>query len=460
MPTTTVEKLSPTRSKLTITVTPDELKPSIDSAYKVIAEQVNIPGFRRGKVPPRIIDQRVGKAAVLQEVVGSGLDSLYRDAVSEHGVHVMGRPEASILELPSEADFSGDLIVAIEVNVRPDITLPEMNTLTLTVDSIDISEAEVSAAIDRLRSRFGTLITVERPAKTGDFVTLDLVATIDGKEVDAADGISYELGSGELLAGIDDALDTLTAGESTTFKSTLLGGDHEGEEAEVAVTVTAVKESELPEADDDFAQVASEFDTYSELLASVREEVLRSKRAAQARQARDHLLEKLRELIVVPVIEEIIEEEVRHHLEGEGRLDDEEHRSEVIAESRQSYQDQVILDTLAERQKVQVSEQEITQYLLQAAAQYRMEPSEFFTRLRESGQLVTMAAEARKNKALALALGKVTVEDTSGTIIDLSDFTVSEGEAKGDSSEQADVSEDTEAAASSAKRKPRKTAKK
>ena len=236
MPTTSVEKLSPTRAKLTISVTPEELKPSIAHAYEHIAEQINAPGFRKGKVPPPIIDQRVGKAAVLEHAVNEGLDGFYRAAVTEHELRPLGRPEADIVEWPNERDFSGDLLLAIEVDVRPDVELPDYDGLELTVDSVEVEDDEVQAELERLRSRFGTLITVDRPATTGDFVTLDLVATIEGTEVDTASGISYELGSGELLEGIDEALDTLSADETTTFDSKLLGGDHEGETAEITVT--------------------------------------------------------------------------------------------------------------------------------------------------------------------------------------------------------------------------------
>ena len=301
MPTTSVEKLSPTRAKLTISVTPEELKPSIAHAYEHIAEQINVPGFRKGKVPPPIIDQRVGKAAVLEHAVNEGLDGFYRAAVTEHELRPLGRPEADIVEWPNEKDFSGDLLLAIEVDVRPEIELPDYDGLELTVDSVEIGDDEVTEELDRLRSRFGTLITVDRPATTGDFVTLDLVAVIDDTEVDTASGISYELGSGELLEGIDEALESLTAGETTTFESKLLGGDHEGETAEITVTVTAVKERELPEADDDFAQIASEFDTLDELTASLKEQVARNKSFGQGTQARDLLVDKLVELADVPV---------------------------------------------------------------------------------------------------------------------------------------------------------------
>src|SRR5690606_8448221 len=273
MVNSTVEQLSPTRVKLHITVTPEELKPSITHAYEHIAQDVQIPGFRKGKVPAPIIDQRIGRGAVIEHAVNEGLDRFYREAVAEHDVKVLGRPSADITEWPSEKDFSGDLVVDVEVDVRPAFDLPDYEGLTVTVDAVEVDDAAIDEELDRLRARFGTLVTVDRPAANGDFVELDLVATIDGTEIDRAEGVSYEVGSGELLDGIDEAIESLTAGEETTFRSTLIGGDHAGEEAEVSVSVKSVKERELPEADDDFAQIASEFDTIAELRESLKDRV-------------------------------------------------------------------------------------------------------------------------------------------------------------------------------------------
>ena len=273
---TTVEKLNPTRVKLTISVSPAELKPSVDHAYSHIASQVNIPGFRKGKVPPPIIDQRVGRGEVLQHAVNDALDKVYRQAVESENIRPLGRPEADVAELPDVKDFSGDLVVVVEVDVRPEFTMPELDGLELVVDSVKVDADEVDAELQQLLARFGTLVTVDRPAKTGDFAQIDLTATIGDNEVDTATGISYEVGSGDLIEGIDEALDSLSAGETTTFESKLLGGDNEGETAAIVVTLLAVKERELPEADDEFAQMASPFDTIDELKADLEEQLGRS----------------------------------------------------------------------------------------------------------------------------------------------------------------------------------------
>ena len=463
MVTSTVEKLSPTRVKLTITVTPEELKPSITHAYEHIAQDVQIPGFRKGKVPAPIIDQRVGRLAVLEHAVSEGLDTFYRQAAEANELRVIGRPSAEVVTWPNEKDFSGDLEVTVEVDVRPEFELPAFDGITLEVPAAEVDEAAIDAELDRLRARFGTLITVDRPAAKGDFVELDLVATIDGTEIDRAEGVSYEVGSGELLEGIDEAIDSLTAGEETTFRSTLIGGDHAGEEAEVAVTVKAVKERELPAADDDFAQIASEFDTIAELRESLTERVGQQSVFTQGSAARDALIEKLIAEVVIPVPPQLIEDEVHNHLEGEGRLEDDAHRAEVTEASEKQFKTQMILDKIAEQTNVQVSQDELTQYLIQSAAQYGMAPQEFVEALQQSNQLPAMIGEVARNKALAVALGKVSVVDTNGKPVDLTGFVapdeeeLAEEEVVEEAQEIADAAADAEAVIE-AEEKPKKKA--
>ena len=422
MVTTTVERLSPTRVKLNITVTPDELKPSITHAYQHIAESVNIPGFRKGKVPPPIIDQRVGRGEVISHAVNEGLDKFYRDAAREENLKPLGRPSADIVALPNEKDFSGDLQITVEVDVRPDFTLPNYDGLKLEVEPVAVTPDEVEAELENLRSRFGTLVTVDRPAKTGDFLTLDLNATIGGQEVDTASNVSYELGSGELIEGIDEALDTLTAGESTTFESNLLGGDHEGEKAQIAVTLLSVKERELPEADDEFAQIASQFDTIGELRADLRAQLEKSKSFGQSIEARDKIVDVLLEKLDIPVPQQLIDDEVHRHLENENRLEDDEHRAEVVVSSEKTFRQQILLDAIAEAEEVKVGQNELANYVVQASQQYGMEPGEFVKILEQNGQLPGVVGEIARSKALATVLSKAKVVDTKGKAVDVSDF--------------------------------------
>src|SRR6195952_3404547 len=424
MVTTTVEKLSPPPVKPPISRPPAEVRPSIDHAYSHIAEDVSIPGFRKGKVPPPIIDQRVGRTAVLEHAVSEGLDTFFRQAVEENDLRPLGRPEADITAWPDAADFSGDLEVTVEVDVRPEIQVPDLDSLTVAVSPIVVTDADLDQQLDELRSRFGTLVSVERPATTGDFVQIDLIATIGDEQVDSANAISYELGSGELIEGIDEALESLTAGESTTFKSTLLGGDHEGEEAEIAVTVLAVKERELPDLDDEFAQMASEFDTLEELRADVRAQVERQKRFEQVSEARDKVADALLAQVDVPVPQQLIDDEVQRHLESEGRLEDDVHRAEVAESSEKAFRSQLLFDAVAEKERIGVSQDELAQYLVQSAQQYGMQPQEFVEVLQQNNQLPSMMSEVARSKAISVVLGQVKVVDTDGNPVDLSDFIV------------------------------------
>ena len=425
MPITTKEILSPTRVRLNITVSPEELKPSVAHAYEHIAQQVQIPGFRKGKVPPPILDQRVGRAEVLNHAVNDGLDKFFQAAVTEEKLRTLGRPEVDVTQWPEEKDFSGDLIVVIEVDVRPEITLPKFDKYTLEVEPIMVTKGNVEDELDSLRSRFGNLVTVDRPIAKGDFVQVDLIATIGDNTIDSANSISYEVGSGQLIDGIDEALDTLTAGETTTFESKLLGGDHEGEMAQIEITVLSVKERELPEADDDFAQIASQFDTIAELKDDLKAQLERQGVFTQAQQARDKLVEKLLSDTEIALPESVVDAEVHRHLEGENRLEDDAHRAEVIESTSKSLKTQLLLDVLVEHLEIQVSQEELTQYMVQSASQYGMDPQEYIQTLDSNNQIPAMVGEVARSKSLSVALTNVTVKDTKGKTVDLSEFTKS-----------------------------------
>ncbi|MCB7136348.1 trigger factor [Cellulosimicrobium marinum] len=436
-----VETLDPTKVKLTVEVEYDELKPSIDHAYKHIAEQVNIPGFRKGKVPPRIIDQRVGRAAVLEHAVNDGLSGFYRQAVTESGIRPLGQPEVDVTEVPIDAE--GPLKFSAEVEVRPELDLPELSSLELTVDAAEVTDEDVTERLDALRERFGTLVGVDRPAAEGDFVVIDLKAVIDGEEVDSVSGVSYQIGSGNMLEGLDEALTGLSADETTTFSAPLAGGEHEGKAAEVTVTATTVKQRDLPEADDDFAQLASEFDTLDELTADLREQVAGAKTSNQAVAARDALLDALNAAVEVPVPAGVVEAEVHRHLESEGRLEDDEHRAEVTEEATTAVKNQILLDTLAEQLEVKVAQNELLEYLVQASRQYGMDPNQFIQSLDQGGQIPAMVGEVARSKSLAVALRQIEVKDSAGNVVDLSEFIGSDEE---DAAEEAPLDDSAETA--------------
>lgn len=429
MPKTNAEKLTPTRVKLTVEITIDDLQPHLKKAYKTFSEQASIPGFRKGHVPAPIIDQRFGKQAVVEQAVNESLDAFYQAALSETETRPMGRPTADVEEWLDVTDPESVVKLAFEVEARPEFEVPALDGLKITVDNADLGDDAVEAELTKLRERFGTLKTVERAAKTGDYVELDLVARVDGTEVDQASGVSYEVGSGNMLVGLDDAVDTLTAGETTTFTSQLLGGEYEGQDAEVEVTVTEVKERELAEADDDFAQLASEFDTIAELRESLTEQVAKMAVFAQGRQARDILTETLIERAAIPISEELVEEEVHRHLEGEGRLEDDEHRAEVRKSSEEQFALQLLLDAIVEQENIVPTQRELQSYIFQSAQQYGMEPGQFLQALSQGGDMGAVIGEVTRNKALAIVLSKAEVVDGDGKPVDLSEFTAIDDEA-------------------------------
>lgn len=432
-----VETLEPTKVRLTVEVEYDELKPSIDQAYKYIADQVNVPGFRKGKVPPRIIDQRVGRGAVLEQAINESLGGFYSQAVSDTKLRPLGRPEVEVTKLPDVDQVGGTLEFSAEVEVRPEIELPALDGIAIEVDGLEVTDEDVEGRLLSLRERFGTLVGVDRPAADNDFVVIDLKAELEGAELDAVSGVSYQIGSKTMLEGLDEALVGLSAGETTTFEAPLVAGEHEGTASTITVTATQVKERELPAADDDFAQLASEFDTLEELRDDLRTQVAGIKENNRVAQAREALLTEL-EKVEVPLPSGVIEDEVNQHLEGEGRLEDDEHRAEVTEQVTSALKGQIILDTLAEQLTVKVGQQELVQYLVSSAQQYGQDPNTFIQELDRNGQIPSVVAEVARNKALLLALREVAVRDASGADVDLSAFLAvpeDEDAAEGDGAE-------------------------
>ncbi|MHA7126550.1 trigger factor [Janibacter indicus] len=435
-----VENLSPTRVKLTVEVPSEELQPHVDAALKSIGSQIQVPGFRAGKVPARIIEQRVGKGAVIQEAVNEALPEFFGKAVDETGVEPIGQPEVDITEVPMTD--GEELKFTVEVDVRPEVTLPDYDGVEISVDNLEVTDEDVEAKLTELRERFGTLVGVDRAAATGDFVSIDLKATIDGEDVDAVEGVSYEIGSGNMLEGLDDALVGMSTGETKDFSAPLAGGDKAGQSADCTVTVQSVKERELPEVDDDFAQMASEFDTAEELRADLAKQAEQSKKFEQGIQARDKVLDHLLSNTEIPLPEGIIEAEVNQHLEQEGRLEDDEHRAEVDESTRSTLKTQFLLDALAKAEEIEVGQPELVEYLIMQSQQYGMDPNQFAQLLDQQGQVESMVSEVARRKALAAALDKAKIVDADGNAINLDDI-VPEGERTGDVEELADDEAET-----------------
>ena len=393
-----------------------ELKPHIDGAYKTLSEKINIPGFRKGKVPAAMIDQRVGRGAVLDEAINAALPTFYSQAAKENDVLVIGRPNVDITELKDNEKLS----FTVEVDIRPEIALPDFAQIKIEVDDVVVTDGDLDKQIESLQIRFGTLTTVEKTVESGDFVSIDLLATDGGKEIDggSANEISYEVGSASMIEGLDEALIGLKVGESKSFETALVGMP-ESQKASVQVTLKAVKKRELPPLDDAFAKLASEFETLAELKADLSNRLKRVKELEQGAQARDLLVEKLTTTVEIPLPAEIIEAEVNDHLEKEGRLEDDKHRAEVNEEVKATITREFLLDSIVKAEAVSVNESELTEYLVRASSRYGMSPDQFIKEVSQAGQITTMVAEVARAKALAQVLGKVKIVDKSGKQVDI-----------------------------------------
>ncbi len=412
----TLETLSPTRVRLDVKVPYSELGEYVDAAYKKVGASVTIPGFRKGKVPNAMIDQRVGRQAVIDEAINFAIQDFYVAAARENDVLVVGRPTVDAIDFVDneKLDFS------VEVNVRPDVTLPDFSKIEISVDNVEVSDKDIDEQIDELRARFGTLNTVERATANGDFVTIDLTARIDGAEVDGgkANEISYEVGSNKMIDNLDEALVGMSAGDTKTFTSQLVG-QKDGESGEIDIVLKAVKERELPALDDSFAKLASEFDTVAQLRSDFTERLSRVKKMEQGAQARDLLVEKLLADLDIPVPDDIVLEEVNDHLEGEGRMEDAEHRAEVDGQVRASIKSDFLFDSIVKAEEVQVNEIELTEYLIRMSQRYGMGPEQFAQELQKAGQISQVVAEVTRAKALASVLARITVLDKSGNKVEL-----------------------------------------
>ncbi|CAN5539516.1 trigger factor [soil metagenome] len=433
----TVEQLSPTRVRINVEVPFEELKPDFDRAYKALAQQVRLPGFRPGKAPAKLLEARVGRGAVLDQVVNDALPSRYSQAVTSTDVKPLGQPEIEITSI----EDGEQLVFTAEVDVRPEITLPDLSELKISVDPIAITDEEVDTELQNLRARFGTLTGVERPAAEGDFVSIDLSATVDGVDVAEAktEGLSHEVGSGQLIEGLDDAIIGLKSGESKVFTTTLAAGEHAGQEAQVTVTVGSVKERELPEPDDEFAQLASEFDTIDELKESLSGQVRRLKSIQQAEQIRDAALEVLLEQVEVPLPEKIVQAQVDDavHNAIHGLDHDEAKFAELLAEQGSSREEfdadarsgaekavktQLLMDAIADDLDIQVGQNDLTERLVLMSRQYGIEPQQLLQVLQENNQLPAMFADVRRGLTVAAVVEAATVTDTDGNAIDTSEF--------------------------------------
>ncbi|WIM70393.1 trigger factor [Corynebacterium suedekumii] len=439
-----VEKLSDTRVKLTVNVPFEELQPEIDQAYAAIAQQVTLPGFRKGKAPRQLIDARYGRGPILEQVVNDMLPTRYQAACEENDLVVIGQPNVDITKI-EDNEF---VEFVAEVDVRPEIEVPDFADLAVTVPTVTVDDAKVDEEIDNLRARFGELKDTKRKLKTGDFAVIDLKATVDGEVVDEAttEGLSYEIGQGDLIDGLDTALRGMKTGEDNEFTTTIVAGEHKDKEATVSVHVQQTKERKLPEFDDEFAQMASEFDTADELREATKGQVEEGGKAQQAAAIRDEVLKAALAKTDFALPESVVDEQVHNQLHSLlGQMAHDEAALAQVLESqgttreefdKQSREDaenavrtQLFLDVLAEQENPDVSQQELTDHILFTAQSYGMDPSQFISQLQQSGQIANLFADVRRGKALAAAICRVSVKDEDGNEVDATQYFGDEDEA-------------------------------
>ena len=423
-----VRNLEPTKVKLTITADLEDFKPFLDEARKEIAKQINVPGFRKGHVPGKIVDQRVGFAAVAGEAVNSAVPELYSKALEEKKIRPMDQPEFDVQEVPTSNDDDAKLKFVVTVERRPEFKLNKFKGVEIEVEKPEVSDKDVETRLEGLRQRFATLVGVDRPASKGDFTNIDLEARINDEVVDAQEGVSYEIGSGVLLDGLDEALDSLSAGEETTFEGTLESGKHKGEKAQIKVKVNSVKTQELPELDDEFAKEASEFDTLKELKADIRKACEQAAEGRQATNARDAFLAKLQEEVEIPVPKGVLDKAVSEHLKGmtpDPEKATKKQKDEAQKAAEKELRDQMVLDALAESLDVSVSQADVTNFLVSVAQQYGMDPNQFINAIVNNGQLGSAVQEVARSKGLLAGMRAVKFV-SGGEAVDLSAFLTEE----------------------------------
>ena len=434
---TSVDKLSDTRAKLTVTVPFDELGPEIDQAYKAIAQQVNIPGFRRGKAPRQLIDARFGRGPILEQVVNDMLPTRYETAVTENDLKVIGQPEIDITKI-EDNDF---VEFTAEVDIRPEIEVPDFSTISVEVPALKIGDEAIDEELDNLRARFGELKDTRRKLKKGDFAIIDLEATIDGEKIEEAstEGITYEIGRDDLIEGLDKAIKGLKTGEEAEFTSEIQFGEHKGDEATIKVTVQQSKERKLPELDEEFVQMASEFDTVEELRESTKNQLEENKKAQQAADIRDEILKAALEQTKFELPQAVVDEQVHnqlHQILGQMAHDEnafaqmleaqgttrEEFDKESREQAEESVRTQLFLDAVAEKEEPEVSQQELTDHILFTAQSYGMDPNQFIQQLQSNGQIANLFSDVRRGKALAAAICRTTVKDEEGNDVDVDQY--------------------------------------
>lgn len=416
---TTLESTDKHKVKLTVEVEPERFGRDLERAYRKVAEQVKIPGFRKGKAPRPIIDAQVGRDVVLTEFLEEAVPRYYREALREHELAPIAQPDIDLEQLEEGKPF----VFTATVEIRPRLQLTEADYKGIRVErpSTQVSEEEVERFLDALRERFAELETVQRPAATGDYVLIDLRATIHDEEVPEAtrSDFLYEVGAGEFTGTLDAQLVGKRAGEILKFNATLDDrfGERAGQEVTFQVLLKEVRGKKLPAADDEFAKTASEFDTIEELRAALREQLAANKEREADAEVRDRVLRALVEATEVDLPETLVEEETEHRvhhareraeqlglplerlLELQG-TDELRFRAEAREHAVRAITADLVLEAVARAEDIQVTAEELAQEIGRLAQALGRDPREVAETLEQGGQVVALAGDIIRSKAL------------------------------------------------------------
>jgi trigger factor len=426
---TTVEETDKHTVKLTVEVPADRFGKDLDRTYHKVAQQVRIPGFRKGKVPRRIIDAQLGREAVLGEFLEDAVPEYYREALRDNELAPITDPDIEL----EQVEEGKDLVFTATVAIRPRLKLEERDYKGLRVErpSADVTDAEVDEMVDRLRERFAELEPVAHPVRRGDYVVIDLRATVHDQEVPEATrpDYLYEVGAGEFTGKLDEELDGTRAGEILKFNATLdeRFGERAGQEVSFQVLVKEVKAKKLPDADDGFAKTASEFDTLEELRKGLREQIEANKERAAEAEIRDRVLQTLVDTVDVELPDALVDEETEHRvqhareraeragmtleqlLEAQG-FDELRFRADARAHALRAIKADLVLEAVARSEGLEVTAEDLGREISSLAAALGRDPKEVATTLERSGQVVTLAGDIIRSKALDLIVEHAEVE--------------------------------------------------
>lgn len=424
---TSVERVDEVSVKLTVTVEPKKVKQAMDRAAREMAKNVNIPGFRPGKAPRRLIEQRFGEGSIAQQALESSLSGWYVEALETEELHPVAQPEVDVDKF-DEADgceFTAD------IQVRPVFELPPHEGLDLTFPDWDVADADVTAQVDELRGRFAEVDEVERACANGDFCTIDLDVSVDGEKIEDArvEDALYEVGSGGVTPSLDEAILGHSAGDVFSYTDTLPDGfpEHPGAEAEFTITVKDVREKTLPELDDDFAITASEFETIEELQADVRRNLLRRSISEAQQTVRDQLLEAYLVTVETPLPPAMLSEFVDQRrasvqaqaeqfgmeldalLEAQGHSR-EQWETEAMENAQLTVKGQLVLDALAEKLEIDVTPQDLDFEIFRHSQMQGKTPEEIAQQIVQNNAVGTLAGDALRRKAITAMLESANID--------------------------------------------------